>query len=86
MTQAKRPEEVRSREDLFDFITDLADEFETGDTSGWRNRTVPEYLDGMSGWLLGADGAYRNSKGTPVPEHPTWELVAWMLSAGTDYE
>ncbi|GAA4030777.1 hypothetical protein GCM10022247_64830 [Allokutzneria multivorans] len=83
---AKRPDEVRSREDLFDFITDLAEEFETGTSYGWRNRTLPEYLDGMSGWLNDADGAYQNVKGEPVPEQPTWELVAWMLSAATDHE
>ncbi len=81
----RRPDEVRSRDDLFDFITDLAEEFEAV-SDGWRNRTVPEYLDGMSGWLLGADGAYRNFKGVPVPEQPTWELVAWMLWAATDHE
>ena len=41
----RRPDEVRSRDDLFDFITDLAEEFEAV-SGGWRNRTVPEYLDG----------------------------------------
>ncbi|SER52107.1 hypothetical protein SAMN05216188_11294 [Lentzea xinjiangensis] len=86
MALARRPDDVKSREDLFDFITDLAEEFETGNTAGWRNRTLPEYLDGMSSWLLAADGAYRNLKGTPVPEQPTWELVAWMLWAATDHE
>ncbi|WP_086829808.1 hypothetical protein [Allokutzneria sp. NRRL B-24872] len=86
MSVPKRPAEVRSREDLFDFITDLAEEFEAGNSNGWRNRTLLEYLDGMSGWLHDADGAYRNTKGESVPEQPTWELVAWMLSAATDYE
>jgi hypothetical protein len=81
----KRPDEVRSCDDLFDFVTELAEEFEAG-SDGWRNRTVPEYLDGMSGWLLGVDGAYRNVKGEPAPEQPTWELVAWMLWAATDHE
>lgn len=83
---AKRPDEVRSRDDLFGFITDLAEQFEAGDVAGWRNRTLIEYLDGMSGWLHDADGAYENNKGTSVPEQPTWEMVAWMLWAATDHE
>lgn len=86
MSVAKRPYDVRSRDDLFDLINDLAEEFESGNGQSWRNRTVAEYLDGMSSWLLSADGAYRNVKGEPVPEQPTWELVAWMLWAATDHE
>ena len=77
------PDEVRSREDLVQFVTSLRNELVSG--SEWENDTLDRYLEALAGFTQDLHGAYEN-QGEQVPEQPTWSTVARMLLAATAYE
>lgn len=75
---------VRSRADLVTFVERLSQEAAAG-PADWENPTVERYLEALSAWIDGMDGYFRN-RGEPVPEQPTWGLIAGMLRAACFYE
>ncbi|WP_204015682.1 DUF7660 family protein [Sphaerimonospora thailandensis] len=77
-------EEVRARGDLVQFIQGLRLNLRE-DSSSWENVSLDGYLEAMSAWLEDLEGLM-NNKGHPVPENPSWALIAEMLQAAAVYE
>jgi hypothetical protein len=77
-------EDVRSRADLVLFLDALAERSEA--TSGdWENNTVPRYICGAARWVAAMDGWYLNAE-RPMPDQPTWEMIARIFRAAAEYE
>ncbi|MBL0888727.1 DUF7660 family protein [Myceligenerans indicum] len=74
----------RTRDELASFIDDLASTSATT-PDAWENATLPDYLDALAAWTRDLDGYYLGN-GEPVPETPSWNLIARMLHAATTYE
>lgn len=75
---------ISTREDLIAFVERLRDDFGAA-TSDWENTDILRYLDALAAWTADMDGYFEN-RGEPVPEAPTWRLVAQMLLAAKHYE
>lgn len=75
---------VGTRDDLGAFLRELARQA-TDNLDAFENRTVPDYLEAASAWVVDMDGAFANL-GKLVPETPTWALVAQIFLAATAYE
>ena len=75
---------VSSRDDLSAFLRELARQASL-DLDAFENRTVPDYLEAASAWVVDMDGVFANL-GQRVPETPTWALVAQIFLAATAYE
>lgn len=77
-------DDVRTREDLEAFLTELAESARTHPES-IENIDLPTYLEAASGWVADMDGWFRN-QGLPTPDQPSWTIIAQILSAATLYE
>jgi len=73
-----------SREDLSNFIGQLADSIETN-PQPWENVTLVDFLRAWAAWLPVMDQSYINT-GRPIPESLSWELIARMIMIGVTYE
>lgn len=74
----------RTRGELASFVDDLARTI-TASPDAWENTTLPDFLHALGAWTRDLDGDFLN-RGEPVPETPSWNLVAQMLLAATTYE
>lgn len=81
---AAKARSVSSKQELVEFIRLLLDDFARG-ARAWNNSTLPSFLEASAGWLGDSDGYYRNL-GEPIPDAPSWRMVAEMLLAATLYE
>lgn len=81
MTEQQLP---ATRAELAEFVRELARDAKRDDLD-WQNPTLARYLEAMSGWIEDLDG-YVQNRGERMPEQPTWQLVAAMLSAARVYE
>jgi hypothetical protein len=75
---------VTDRHSLVQFIQSLANDV-TSHPEQWENRDLGAYLEAMAGWLEDMDGYYINKK-LPVPDVPSWSLIADILLAAKVYE
>jgi hypothetical protein len=75
---------VRSRADLVAFVRAMLDGLVT-QPDGWENLTLDRFLEALSRWTEDMDGWFLN-RGEPVPDEPSWWLVAQMRMAATPYE
>jgi hypothetical protein len=80
----ERANSVQSREDLVAFIAALRTDLETGDEI-WENSDLPRFLEALEAWAMDLPGYFEN-RGEPVPEEPSWSLVAMLLVAAKHYE
>ncbi len=71
---------VTSRANLVEFVRKLSDRVDS-----CPNHTLPNFLEALSAWLADSDGYYRY-RGEPVPDQPSWQLIASALDAATIYE
>jgi len=76
--------EVKTRQDLVEFIAVLRQDLETN-PDNWENPTLPRFLEAMGAWVESMDRFYRN-QGVEFSEHQPWELFAAMLLAARVYE
>jgi hypothetical protein len=74
----------RARAALATFIDELATTI-MASPDAWENATLPAYLHALAAWTRDLDGYYLN-RADPVPETPSWNLMARMLHAATGYE
>lgn len=51
----------------------------------WANRSLEDFLSAWSNWLEDMDGFYEN-RNLPVPQEPSWQLIAQMMLAARVYE
>lgn len=78
------PDEVTGRHELAAFLTDLLVQVEASPPT-IPNSTLAEFLSGAAGWVEDLDGYFLN-RGEPVPDQPTWSLVAAIFAAAAVYE
>lgn len=72
------------RAELAGFLDQLADSL-LEEPERWENDTLESFLRGWSAWLVDMDGYFLN-RGEPVPDTPSWQLIAQMLLAARVYE
>lgn len=75
---------VRSREELVAFIQSLRIELEES-PGRWANKDLPGFLEALAAWVDDMPGYYEN-RGEPIPDSPSWAVVACMLAAARVYE
>lgn len=73
-----------SRQELAAFVDRFADNL-VEEPESWENDNLEDFLRALSAWLYDMDGCFTNF-GEPVPEAPTWQLIARMLKAASAYE
>jgi len=81
---ALNPSDVHSREELSAFLSELGRSVGAGGID-LENATVARYIDAAAGWIGDLEGFFAN-RGEPVPEEPSWSLVASIFLAATMYE
>ena len=84
MTLDERTNNIRSREDFVAFVKALSKDFHDNPQS-WENRNLEQFLEALGGWVEDMDGYYLNQN-IPVPQQPSWTVVADMLMAAKMYE
>jgi hypothetical protein len=82
MTTPLAPNQVATRAELVLYLEQLSGQVNTPDI---ENPTLDRYLEAMSGWLGDLDG-YFAGRDEPVPDAPSWALVAQLLTAALFYE
>jgi hypothetical protein len=75
---------VKSREDLIQFINHLRMDLQTNKDE-WENITLEDFLEAMEAWVNDMEGYYLNSN-QPVPKQPSWKTFADILYASSMYE
>lgn len=73
-----------TRAELVAFLSQLADSF-VEEPERWQNNNLEDFLRAWSAWLEDMDGYFLN-RSEPVPEEPSWRLIAQMLLAARVYE
>jgi hypothetical protein len=77
-------EQVSTREELAAFVRELHAEL-AANPDEWENATLDRFLEALSRVIDDMDGWFAN-RGEPVPNQPTWRLVAESLDAARVYE
>jgi hypothetical protein len=75
---------ARHRDRLSAVVRQLLADWSDGPPANWDNKTVPEYLDALVGWLDDCDAYYARG-GVPVPWNG-WQVVGAAMRAATVYE
>jgi hypothetical protein len=78
------PESIHTRDQLSAYLSHLRREYEARGRE-WENQTLGDFLGAMKAWLDDMDGYYSN-RGQPVPDQPSWALLAQLLAAARIYE
>lgn len=84
MTLESRASGPLTRAELAGFLDQLADSL-LEEPERWENDRLESFLRGWSAWLNDMDGYFLN-RGEPVPDAPSWQLVAQMLLAARVYD
>lgn len=77
-------DQIRTREDLIDFIRALEVDFRV-DHEKWETHTLSDYLEHMAAWIQDST-KFSRFMGEEVPPTPTWKFFADMLIAPKYYE
>ena len=77
-------EQVNTRDDFVRFAWALHDDFKR-QPAEWDNNNLGVFLEALAAWSNSMGGYFRNI-GQPVPEQPSWRLLAEMLLAARVYE
>ncbi|MFI7316815.1 hypothetical protein [Streptomyces venezuelae] len=77
-------QDVDSRESLARFLQEAVSDLSDNE-SAWENVTLADFLEAWGAWLQDMPGWCAN-RGEPVPDSPSWNLVAQMVMAGRIYE
>jgi hypothetical protein len=75
---------INSKGDFLKFMDWLISDLETN-PDGWENPDLQSYLSAFARWVKDMDGYFINMR-EPIPEQPTWDVLARMLYAATLYE
>ena len=77
-------EGINSKEDFVKFIELLVSNLKDNPEE-WINRSLADYLEGISSWTEDMAGYYKNNN-LPVPENVNWKVFANILTAAKMYE
>jgi hypothetical protein len=78
------PDSVHDKATLITYLKELSLNFRES-PQDWENRDVSAYLDAAAAWIEDMDGFFVN-RNEPVPESPSWRLIAQVLTAAKMYE
>lgn len=76
---------VSSREDFVRFVEYLNDDYRQKQDE-WGNKTLGDFLGGLSGFANDMAGYYKNMGEAVDVEQISWRIAAEMLLAATVYE
>jgi len=77
--------DVKTREGFAEILKLLTEDFKQNGQE-WENKTLGDYLEGMSGWLHDADGYYTNRGIVVDLDEPSWRVLTDILLAARVYE
>jgi hypothetical protein len=77
--------EIRSREDLAKYLQNLAKAIGDGRIA-LENPATPDFVDASGRWTKSMGGFFKNVIGEPVPESPSWAMIAAIFRAAVTYE
>lgn len=66
------------------FIAWLVEEFRQNGAN-WENNRLDSYLEGIESWTGDMEGYYENTN-VPIPDSPSWRVMADILLAATMYD
>ena len=75
---------VASREDFVKFVEYLNHDYQQK-SDDWENKTLEQFLGGLSGFANDMAGYYKNMGEVVDVERITWRMAAEMLLAATVY-
>ena len=78
------PSAVTSREDLSNFLLELARNVSEG-RFPMENETSVDYVRAAAYWVRSMQGFFAN-RGEEMPETPDWKMIAMIFSAAFVYE
>jgi hypothetical protein len=84
MELESRVKQIRTRQDLVEFILALREDLESN-PDNWENPSLSRFLEAMGAWVESMDQFYRN-QGVEFSEQQPWELFGTMLLAARIYE
>ena len=84
MNMFDKIENIKSREDLIDFIDDLVKDTEVH-SEEWENKSISDYLLSMQSWIEDMDGFYLNNN-LEFPKNIDWSFIATIMYIGRIYE
>lgn len=79
-----RASSIKSREEFILFARELLRDLRE-DPGSWENNDLPSFLEALAAWTEDMDGYYKNQN-EPMPEQPSWSMLAGILLAATMYE
>lgn len=77
-------ENIKSREDLIDFIDALVKDMEVH-SEEWENKSISDYLLSVQSWIEDMDGFYLNNN-LAFPKNIDWSFIATIMYIGKIYE
>ena len=75
---------INSREEFIQFLDALRFNL-SQNPSEWKNLSLEDFLEALSGWTQDMDGYYKNNN-MSVPLSPSWRSLAEMFVAAKYYE
>lgn len=75
---------IHTRLDFTAYVRALLRDFRSAPHS-WENRDLDSFLEALAAWMKDMDGYYQN-QGLALPEQPTWNMFAEILTAARQYE
>ncbi len=84
MNLENQAEEIKSREDLAEFIRSL-NRAMLQKPEEWENVTLERFLMALAAWAEDMDGYYEN-QGNALPKDVEWAMFGQMLLAASMYE
>ena len=85
MTDFKQKiDKISNKEDFVNFVELLVSDLKNNPEE-WANKTLSEYLEGISSWTDDMEGYYQNNN-IPIPKNINWKVFANILIAAKMYE
>jgi hypothetical protein len=84
MVAKRLAKDVKSRHELVEYISALAESVRAGEVAV-ENDTTADLLGAAAAWIRDYDGYFMNQD-KQVPEVPDWSLIAAIFSAALVYE
>lgn len=74
-----------SHAQLVAVLQQMYDDYNGSGASEWENNTLAHYLEALVALAEALPHVYAN-RGEAMPEQPTWEMFALLLTGATGYE
>ncbi|MBD1372712.1 hypothetical protein IC620_10125 [Hazenella sp. IB182357] len=68
---------IQTKADFVAFVEALEDHLET-DPKAWKHTSLDDYIEAIGDWVEDMEDT--------LPQEPTWQIVAKMLLAASQYE